>query len=179
MNYIDIKKYDIANGIGVRVSLFVTGCTHRCKGCFNKEAWDFASGKKFDDKVFSELLDSLNQHYIKGLTLLGGEPFEIKNAKELISYIKKIKEILPQKDIWGYSGYTYEEIIKDETKYELLKLIDVLVDGKFILDKKNPSLAFRGSENQRIIDVKKSIKKGEVVLHPKNKEGKKYEKKRI
>lgn len=171
MNYMDIKKYDIANGVGIRVSLFVSGCTHKCKGCFNADAWDFNSGKKFDDNVFSELLNALNNYYIKGLTLIGGEPFENNNAKELIPYIKKIKEILPSKDIWAYSGYTYEEILNDNEKYELLKFVDVLVDGRFILELKNPSLAFRGSSNQRIIDIKKSLKKGEVILHPKNKEG--------
>jgi len=171
MNYVEIKKCDIANGVGIRVSLFVSGCTHKCKGCFNSEAWDFNFGRKFDDKTFSELLEFLTPIYIDGLSLLGGEPFENENAKTLTQYIKKIKEILPKKTIWAYSGYTYEEITKDKIKNELLELVDILIDGRFILELKNPSLAFRGSENQRIIDVNKSRKKGEIVLHTKNKEG--------
>ena len=171
MNYIEIKKHDIANGVGIRVSLFVSGCRHKCKGCFNTEAWSFSAGKEFNDQVFSEILEYLTPNYIDGLSLLGGEPFELENASILISYMKKIKEILPNKTIWAYSGYTYEELLNNDITKKLLETVDVLVDGKFELNLKNPSLAFRGSENQRIIDIKKSLKKGEIILHPKNKEG--------
>ena len=171
MNYIEIKKYDIANGEGIRISLFVSGCTHKCKGCFNTKAWDFNSGKSFTNETLNEIIEALKPNYIKGLSLLGGEPFEIENVVTLIEIIKKIKKEYPKKDIWAYSGYTYEELIKNNIKKELVNLIDVLVDGKFILELKNPSLAFRGSSNQRIIDIKKSIKKGCIVLHPKNKKG--------
>jgi len=179
MNYVSIKNYDIANGTGIRVSLFVSGCRHKCDGCFNTEAWSFNYGKTFDNNVFSELLEMLSANYIKGLSLLGGEPFENENAKVLIPYIKKIREIMPEKDIWAYSGYTYEELINDEIKKELLELTDVLVDGKFILELKDPSLSFRGSSNQRIIDVKKSLKKNEVICHFKMKEELNNERKRI
>ena len=171
MNYMEIKKHDIANGVGVRVSLFVSGCRHKCKGCFNSEAWDFSSGNEFTDQVFSQILELLAPNYINGLSILGGEPFEKENAIVLTPYIKKIKEILPKKSIWAYSGFTYEELINDDITKKMLDNIDVLVDGKFILELKNPSLAFRGSSNQRIIDVKKSLKSGEIVLHHKNKEG--------
>lgn len=171
MNYIEIKKYDIANGEGIRVSLFVSGCTHKCKGCFNTLAWDFNSGIKFNKETLNEIKEYLKPSYIKGLSLLGGEPFEIENASNLIEIVKDIKKEYPNKDIWAYSGYTYEELIKNDIKNELVKLIDVLVDGKFILELKNPSLAFRGSSNQRIIDIKKTIKKGCIVLHPKNEKG--------
>lgn len=179
MNYIEIKKYDIANGEGIRVSLFVSGCTHKCKGCFNTSAWDFNSGNIFTQETLKEIKEALKPAYIKGLSLLGGEPFEIENASNLIDVVKDIKKEYPNKDIWAYSGYTYEELIKNDIKNELVKLIDVLVDGKFILELKNPSLAFRGSENQRIIDIKKTIKKGCIVLHPKNEKGLKNETKRI
>ena len=171
MNYIEIKKYDIANGEGIRISLFVSGCTHKCKGCFNTKAWNFNSGKSFTNETLNEIIEALKPNYIKGLSLLGGEPFEIENVVTLIEIIKKIKKEYPKKDIWAYSGYTYEELIKNDIKKELVNLIDVLVDGKFILELKNPSLAFRGSSNQRIIDIKKSIKKGCIILHPKNKKG--------
>lgn len=171
MNYIDIKKNDIANGEGIRVSLFVSGCTHKCKGCFNTKAWDFNSGETFTNETLNEIIEALKPNYIKGLSLLGGEPFEIENVNPLIEIVKKIKKEYPKKDIWAYSGYTYEELIKNNEKKELINLIDVLVDGKFILELKNPSLAFRGSSNQRIIDIKKTIKKGCIVLHPKNEKG--------
>lgn len=171
MNYIEIKKNDIANGEGIRVSLFVSGCTHKCKGCFNQSAWDFKSGNEFTEDSLNEIIESLKPSYIKGLSLLGGEPFEIENVTPLIKIVKEIKKEYPKKDIWAYSGYTYEELIKNDIKKELVNLIDVLVDGKFILELKNPSLAFRGSSNQRIIDIKKSIKKGCVILHPKNEKG--------
>lgn len=171
MNYATIKKYDIANGPGVRVSLFVSGCTHKCKACFNEEAWDFNYGEKFTDNTVAEILEAMSPSYIKGLSLLGGEPFEKRNAEVLLPFVKRVKEIFPEKDIWAYSGYTYEELLIDETSKKILECIDVLVDGRFVLELKNPSLAFRGSSNQRIIDTKNSIKKGEVILHPKNKKG--------
>lgn len=170
MNYAQIKKFDIADGPGVRVALFVSGCTHRCEGCFNSEAWDFSYGHTFDGAVEDEILAALDKSYIKGLTLLGGEPFEPQNQRALLPFIKKVRERLPQKDIWCYSGYLLdEELLKDsrarcEVTDEMLSLIDVLVDGKFVQKQKNISLLFRGSENQRIIDLKKTLAKGEVVL---------------
>ena len=173
MRYADIKKYDIANGIGVRVSIFVSGCTHHCKGCFNPEAWDFNYGKRFTKDTIDEIIDALSPSYIKGLSLLGGEPLDPNNQKGILSLLKKVKEIYPNKDIWCYSGYLYEYLIeqsktKDDIK-EILSYIDVLVDGKFELDKKDITLLFRGSSNQRVIDVKKSLKENKVVLHEKNK----------
>ena len=170
MNYAQIKKFDIANGPGVRVSLFVSGCRHRCKNCFNKEAWDFSYGKPFDEKTEEDIIAALDKSYIKGLTLLGGEPFEPANQRGLLPFVKKVRERLPQKDIWCYSGYLLdEELLKEsrarcEVTDEMLSLIDVLVDGKFVEKQKNISLLFRGSENQRIIDLKKTLAKGEIVL---------------
>ncbi len=170
MNYADIKTYDIANGPGVRVSIFVSGCTHHCKGCFNEEAWDFNYGNKFDEERENEVLKALEPQYIKGLSLLGGEPFEIQNQKGLLPVLKKAKEKYPNKKIWCYSGYLFDKDIVDnmskkydETK-EMLKYVDFIVDGKFQEELKNPSLRFKGSANQRIIDVQKSLKKKEVVL---------------
>lgn len=169
MYYGNIKKCDIADGEGVRVSLFVSGCTHRCKGCFQPETWDFEYGKFFGEDAMEEILEALKPAYIDGLTLLGGEPFEPKNQIDLYPFVKKVKQLYPQKDIWCYSGYTLEELLGDtkaniDVTPELLKLIDVLVDGEFIEEKKNISLRFRGSENQRIIDVKKTLDVGHVVL---------------
>ncbi len=173
MKYADIKKYDISNGVGVRVSLFVSGCTHHCKGCFNEEAWDFNYGKDFTDETIKEIMDALSPSYIKGLSLLGGEPLEFVNQKGLLPLLRKVHEAYEDKDIWCYSGYLYEHLLEQaenhrETK-ELLSYIDVLVDGKFEMDKKDPTLLFRGSSNQRVIDVKKSLKENKVVLHEKNK----------
>lgn len=172
MNYGNIKKNDIANGIGVRTSLFVSGCTHHCKGCFNPETWDFCYGEKFTKETEDEIINSLKPDFIRGLTVLGGEPFEKENQKALLPFIKRVKEELPQKDIWFFSGYLFEELsgkIKNErcrTNHtdELLSLIDVLVDGEFIEEKKNISLRFRGSENQRLIDMRKTLKRGEIIL---------------
>ena len=170
MHYADIKKYDVANGPGVRVSLFVSGCTRRCKGCFNKEAWDFNYGTELNEEKQNELIDALAPHYIKGLSVLGGEPFEIQNQKGLVPVVKKVKEKYPDKKIWCYSGYSFDKDILgdmakkyDETN-ELLKYVDFLVDGEFKEELKNPSLRFRGSSNQRIIDVQQSLKNNEVVL---------------
>ena len=173
MKYMDIKKYDIANGEGVRVSIFVSGCTHKCKGCFNSELWDFEYGMDFTGATINEIIEAISPNYIKGLSLLGGEPMELKNQIGLLPLVRKFKEIYPNKDIWCYSGYLYEYLkeqssVHEETK-ELLNSIDVLVDGKFELEKKDINLLFRGSSNQRIIDLKESNIKGEIVLHRKNK----------
>lgn len=170
MNYGNIKTNDIANGKGVRTSLFVSGCTHCCKGCFNSETWDFNYGKPFTRETENEIIESLKPFYIDGLTVLGGEPFEKENQLALLPFIKRVKAELPEKSIWFYSGYTLEELktlprCRTKATDELLSLIDILVDGEFILEKKNISLNFRGSENQRIIDLKKTLKTGKTVLY--------------
>ena len=164
MNYATIKKCDIADGEGVRVSLFVSGCTHHCKGCFQPETWNFDYGEPFDETVEDEILRSIEPDYIAGITLLGGEPMEIENAKRLYPFIKRVREIYPSKNVWCYSGYTFEELVEREECRKLLEMVDVLVDGEFVEEQKNISLKFRGSENQRIIDVKKTLKDGNVVL---------------
>jgi anaerobic ribonucleoside-triphosphate reductase activating protein len=170
LNYADIKNYDIANGPGVRVSLFVSGCTHHCKGCFNKEAWDFNYGKTFDEERENEVLKALEPHYIKGLSLLGGEPFEPQNQQGLIPVLKKAKAKYPEKKVWAYSGYLFDrDIVGDMSKKysqtnEMLKYVDYIVDGEFKEELKNPTLRFKGSSNQRIIDVQKSLKENKVVL---------------
>ena len=164
MNYADIKKADVANGLGVRVSLFVSGCTHHCKNCFNREAWDFNYGKEFTEKEEERIINELDHPYVAGLSLLGGEPLELVNQKGLLPLLRKVKEKFPEKNIWCYSGYTFEKDILEkmcknwEETPELLSYIDVLVDGKFEEDKKDIKLRFRGSSNQRIIDVQKSLK---------------------
>ena len=168
MNYGEIKNCDIANGVGVRVSLFVSGCTHHCKNCFNSETWDFDYGKKFDDDVQDTIIKMLSPEYIAGLTILGGEPFEPSNQEALLPFIKRVKEKLPQKNIWMYSGYTYEELTvssraRCQHTDEILSLIDVLVDGRFVEEKKKITLKFRGSENQRVIDVPSTLSSGEIV----------------
>lgn len=169
MNYANIKTYSIENGTGVRVSLFVSGCTHHCKNCFNAEAWDFEYGKPFTKETEDEIIEDLRPDYMAGITLLGGEPMEPVNQRGLISLIRRIREELPQKTIWIYSGYVYEDF-KDggrahcEVTDEILSLCDILVDGPFVEEKKNISLRFRGSENQRIIDLKKTRAAGKVVL---------------
>ncbi len=171
MHYGNLKKYDIANGEGVRVTLFVSGCTNHCKGCFQKETWDFDFGQIYDKKVEDEILEALNKPYIKGLTLLGGEPFEEENQKVLTRLLRRVKEELPQKDIWAYTGFILDQ---DLLKYgkrhyevtdEMLSYIDVLVDGPFIEDKKDISLAFRGSKNQRIIDLKRTLQDERIHLY--------------
>lgn len=164
MNYMEIKKSDIANGPGVRVSLFVSGCTHHCKGCFNPETWDFEAGKPFDSLVEIELLSLLGRGYIGGLTLLGGEPMEPQNRAVLLPFLKKVREKYPDKSIWCYSGYTFEELMAQDAK-EILGLIDVLVDGEFVLEKKDIRLPFRGSSNQRILDMAKSLEKKTPVIY--------------
>ena len=172
MNYASIKKFDIANGLGVRVSLFVSGCTHHCKNCFNAIAWDFHYGNPFTIEVEDEIIKSLKQSMITGLTLLGGEPMEPQNQEGLISFLRRVKKEVPEKDIWCYTGYTYKDggALKEEranckeTK-KLLSLIDVLVDGRFIEELKDIRLKFRGSSNQRVIDLKRSFDHGSTVLY--------------
>lgn len=169
MNYATIKPVDIANGPGVRVSLFVSGCTHRCKGCFNEEAWDFQFGKPFTKEVQEQLLSSLDHDYIEGLTLLGGEPMEPSNQEALLPFIRAVRERLPQKTIWCFTGYDFEKDIlgrmmeASSVTRELIPLFDVMVDGKFVVEKRNLSLKFRGSENQRVLNVKKSLEEKQAV----------------
>lgn len=170
MNYATIKNFDIANGEGVRVSLFVSGCNHHCPGCFNSIAWDFNYGEPFTDETISKLLQMLKNDNIRGLSLLGGEPFDPINQQGLIEFLRIYKNELPNKDIWCYTGYTLDKdlvpggIAYTDVTDEMLSYIDVLVDGKFILEQKNISLRFRGSENQRIIDVKETKNIGKIVL---------------
>ncbi len=170
MHYSEIKKCDIANGPGVRVTLFVSGCTHHCEGCFNAMAWDFAYGVPFDDDVQQQLLSDLAPEYIAGLTLLGGEPLEDGNWQALLPFVREVKSRYPQKDIWCYTGYLFEEDILErfcsrwEGMREFLSCIDVLVDGEFILAQKDISLQFRGSGNQRIILVQESLREGKTLL---------------
>ena len=167
MNYAAIKNCDIANGPGVRVSLFVSGCTHHCPGCFNEEAWDFDYGVPFTEEVMDKIVDMMRPDYIKGLTLLGGEPFEPQNQQGIVQLLRKVKAQLPQKSIWAFSGYLFDKDILSgrlgDTR-EYLSYLDVLVDGPFVEAKKNLSLRFRGSENQRLIDVPASLESGKVVL---------------
>lgn len=167
MNYATIKNCDIANGPGVRVSLFVSGCTHRCPGCFNEEAWDFGYGQPFTQETIGSILDMLRPAYIRGLTLLGGEPFEPQNRSGILELLRQVKRELPEKTVWAFSGYLFEKDILSGRlgdTGEYLSYLDVLVDGPFIEEKKNLSLRFRGSENQRLIDVPASLAAGETVL---------------
>lgn len=170
MNYATIKNCDIANGPGVRVSLFVSGCRHRCKGCFNEVAWDFHYGELFTQETVDLILDMLKSDYIRGLTLLGGEPFEPENQPPLVDLLRQVRQVYPQKSIWAFSGYLFDKDIlsgrlgEPTVTEEFLSYLDVLVDGPFIEEKKNLSLRFRGSSNQRIIHVPSSLQKGEIVL---------------
>ncbi len=169
MNYGAIKKRDIANGTGVRVSLFVSGCTHHCEGCFNADTWDFGYGEPYTAAVEEEILELLAPDYVAGLSLLGGEPFERCNQRELVKLLRRVKERYPHKTVWCYSGYTLEELTGEsrarcEVTDEMLSMIDVLVDGEFVLEKKNIRLRFRGSENQRLIDMNATREQGEIVL---------------
>lgn len=169
MNYADIKQYDVANGIGVRVSVFVSGCTHHCKECFNKETWDFNYGKPFTEKEIEDVISYLKPGYVAGLSLLGGEPFEPTNQEGLLPLLRRVHELYPEKNVWCYSGYLFDRDIvgrmckESEITREMLSYIDILVDGEFVLEKKNLKVNFRGSDNQRIIDVKKSLETGEIV----------------
>lgn len=171
MNYADIKRIDVANGPGVRVSLFVSGCTHHCKECFNPETWDFSYGNVFDENAENEIIKYLEPDYIKGLTLLGGDPMEKVNQEALIPLLEKVKKAYPEKSIWCYTGYDFEEDIKKnmlknwEVTKKFMSYIDVLVDGEFKIDlERFKSFVFRGSSNQRIIMVKESLESGEIVL---------------
>ncbi len=175
MNYADIKTIDIQDGLGVRVGVYVSGCHFHCKGCHNKEAWDFNYGKKFNDDTIEYITQLLNKDYISGLSLLGGEPLEKSNQEGLLPLVKKSKELYKDKNIWCYTGYDFEkdilpEIINENsnsTLKDILKYTDVLVDGEFIEEQKSKTLKFRGSSNQRIIDVQKSINEKRVVLYDK------------
>ena len=167
MNFADIKRVDVANGPGVRVSLFVSGCTHRCPGCFNPETWDFAFGAPFGEEQVREILSLLDKPYIRGLSLLGGEPFEPENQGAVLELVRRVRRELPQKDIWCYTGYLYEELAAGqvgEHSRDLLEGLDVLVDGPFVEAQKDLKLRFRGSANQRIIDVPASLAAGEPRL---------------
>lgn len=168
MNYGNIKKRDIANGTGVRVTLFVSGCTHHCKGCFQPETWDFAYGQPFTRDTEDELLEALAPSFINGLTLLGGEPFETDNQQALLPFLRRVRAAYPDKTIWAFSGYTWEELTGDSRARcactdELLSLVDVLVDGEFVEALKDISLHFRGSSNQRVIDVPATRAGGTIV----------------
>ncbi len=171
MNYGEIKNCDIANGLGVRVSLFVSGCRNHCKDCFNKMTWDFAYGQKFNEETINKILTLLSPSYIDGFSLLGGEPFEEENQQVLVVLLRKIKEKYPYKNIWCYTGYILDQdLIKGGKKYtsytdEMLSYIDILVDGPFILEQKNLMLKFRGSMNQRVIDLKRTLKENKIILY--------------
>lgn len=169
MNYATIKNCDIANGPGVRISLFVSGCTHHCKGCFNEVAWDFDYGEPFTQQTIRTILDMMKPGYIKGLTLLGGEPFEPENQGPIVELLRQVKKAYPQKSIWAFSGYLYEKITSHTlgdwaVTQEFLSYLDVLVDGPFVEEKKNLALRFRGSENQRLIDMPATLASGRIVL---------------
>lgn len=170
MNYAEIKYNDIANGPGVRTSLFVSGCTHQCKGCFNREAWDFNYGSPFTDETIEDIIASLSPDYVAGLTLLGGEPFEYRNQIGLLPLLRRVKASYPDKNIWCFSGYLFDKEICGEMckkwpeTQEMLSYLDVLVDGEFIQERKSLLLQFKGSDNQRTILVQESLKAGEIVL---------------
>ena len=171
MHYGNIKECDIADGPGVRVSLFVSGCRHHCKGCFNPETWDFAYGKPFSMEAQEAVLQALAPPYITGLTLLGGEPMEPESQRALLPFLEKVREAYPTKDIWCYTGYLFDQELQKDSRARcevtdaLLSLVDVLVDGEFITEQKDTQLYWRGSRNQRVIDVPASLREGRVVLH--------------
>ena len=172
MHYGEIKNCDIANGPGVRVSLFVSGCRNHCKDCFQPETWDFCYGRPFTEETEREIYAELAPSYIQGLTLLGGEPFEPENQRVLVPFVRRVRETYPQKTVWAFSGFTLEELRTEgshprcEVTDELLSMLDVLVDGRFVEALKDISLRFRGSSNQRLIDMKKTLASGEIVLLP-------------
>lgn len=169
MNYATIKPTDVANGPGVRVSLFVSGCTHHCRDCFNEEAWDFAYGEPFTGEVQEKIFCMLDHEYITGLTLLGGEPMDPRNQEALLPFIRQVRERFPEKTVWCFTGYDFDREIlgnmvpQSPVTRELLPLIDVLVDGRFVAEKRNLMLKFRGSENQRVLDMKASLIAGHGV----------------
>ena len=172
MNYCNIKYYDIANGKGVRTTLFVSGCTNHCEDCFQPETWDFDYGQPFTMLTEDAIIASLKPYYINGLTLLGGEPFEPSNQRALIPFLKRVRRECPDKNIWCFTGFTLDGELWRESSHprcdvtdEMLSLIDVLVDGRFVRSLKDISLKFRGSSNQRIIDVKKTLAEGKIVLY--------------
>ncbi len=170
MRYGTVKKADIANGLGVRVSLFVSGCRHHCKGCFQPETWDFNYGEEYTDAVKEDILSEFERPYYRGLTVLGGEPMEPENQPYVLELLREFKKRFPDKDVWIYSGYTFEDDIlagklgDKAITDELISYVDVLVDGEFVQAEKDITLKFRGSRNQRLIDVKKSLKEGKTVL---------------
>jgi anaerobic ribonucleoside-triphosphate reductase activating protein len=170
MNYAGIKYCDIANGLGCRTVLFVSGCRNHCRDCFQPQTWDFSYGDPFDEQVQQEILDSLAPGYVQGLTLLGGEPFEPENQKALVPFVEKVKKQYPGKNIWAFTGYIYDkDLIPQGRKYtedtdRLLDMIDVLVDGPFVAEEKDIRLKFRGSKNQRVIDLQKTRKDGKIIL---------------
>ena len=170
MNYGNIKNFDVANGAGVRVTLFVSGCTNHCEHCFQPQTWDFDYGEPFTRETEDRLLDMLAVPYIRGLTVLGGEPFEPSNQRALLPFLQRVREAYPAKDIWAFSGFTLEELQTDgyrarcEATDEMLSFIDVLVDGRYVHALRNLSLKFRGSSNQRLIDMRATRERGEVVL---------------
>lgn len=174
MNYAGIKYCDIANGTGCRTTLFVSGCRNACRGCFQPQTWAFDYGEEFDAKIQQEILDSLAPAYVQGLTLLGGEPFEEENQEELVPFLRRVKEQYPGKNIWAFTGYLYDRDLqpggRKHTPWtdEMLSMIDVLVDGPFVLEEKDITLKFRGSRNQRIIDLAATRETGELVLSPLN-----------
>lgn len=171
MHYGNIKNYDIADGEGVRVTLFCSGCTNRCEGCFQPETWDFCYGKEYTKETEDQLIQMLTNPNIQGLTLLGGDPFEPSNQRTLITLLRRVKQELPTKDVWAYTGFVYEQdLLEGQRKHtevtdEMLSYIDVLVDGPFVIDEKDISLYFRGSINQRVIDMPKTLKSGNVVIY--------------
>lgn len=169
MNYGEIKFYDIADGTGVRTSLFVSGCRNCCEDCFNRETWSFSYGKPYTQETENAIIESLKPDYIAGLSILGGEPFEKENQPEVLKLVARAKKECPDKSVWIYSGFTFEELLggsraSGQTAEEILKLADVLVDGRFDKTKKNISLKFRGSENQRIIDLKPSLLQKKAIM---------------
>ena len=164
MNYEKIDKCSVSNGLGVRTVLWISGCNIHCKNCHNQSTWDFNSGIPFTDDTMQEILYDLSKPYIKGLTLSGGHPLDPINAPEVLKIVKRVKMVFPNKDIWIYSGYVWEDIIKDDTLKEILKRTDVLVDGAYIDELRDITLPFRGSSNQRIINVQESLKQNKVIL---------------
>lgn len=162
MRYNKIRKMDIADGPGVRVSIFFQGCAFHCKNCFNPETWDFDGGQEFTDKEIEKIIELAKPEHIAGLSILGGEPMHPKNIKATTMLAKKFKEVYPDKTVWAWSGFLFDEYLKDK---EVVNYLDVVVDGQFVDELRNPTLKWRGSANQRVIDVKKSLKKGEIVLY--------------
>lgn len=177
MNYATVKTHDVANGPGVRVSLFVSGCSHHCKNCFNEEAWDYQYGEPYTPAVEQRILDALAPDYITGLSLLGGEPMDPRNQETVCALVRRVRETYPDKTIWCYSGYTLDEQLlagnvgDPQTVRELLSMLDVLVDGRFVEEQKDLTLRFRGSANQRLIDVPKTLQTGKIVWWDESNEG--------